>query len=294
MQSSINFVKRGLGSAAKYSFEHISIQRPSSFVVQVSLNRPEKRNALNYKLWSEIGQCFEDLSSDSECRAVVLTGAGKGFCAGIDFSLFMEVGQQTGVDDSDVARKFTQLYKSVRYFQRQFAALEKCQKPIICAVNGVCVGGGMSLIAGADIRYATDDAMFSIREVAMGLSADVGYLQRIGRLVGNDSLTRELAFTARNFSAKEALDYGIVSRIFPTKETMMDAAISLASDIAQKSPVAVQGTKIQLNYARDHSVADSLAYHATWNGVMLQSEDVVKAATAQITRAEEPPDFAKL
>jgi len=138
----------------------------------------------------------------------------------------------------------------------------------------------------ADIRYCTSDAWFQIKEVDIGLAADVGTLQRLPRIVGNESLVRELAFSSRKMPSDEAKDCGLVSRIFPDKPSMMQAATELATTIAKKSPVAVQGTKVHLVYSRDHPVEHGLQYQAIWNAAMLQSEDLLKAAMAQMNKTK--------
>jgi delta(3,5)-delta(2,4)-dienoyl-CoA isomerase len=136
------------------------------------------------------------------------------------------------------------------------------------------------------------DAFFQIKEVDIGLAADVGTLQRLPKIVGNDSLVRELSYTARRMMADEALQMGLVSKVCPDKEALLAAALEVAKTIAEKSPIAVQGTKINLIYSRDHSVASGLHYMQTWNAAMLQSDDLMKAAVASMTK--EKPLFAKL
>jgi delta(3,5)-delta(2,4)-dienoyl-CoA isomerase len=257
----------------------------------VELNRPEKRNAMNKAFWSEMVTCFNKISTDSSCRAVVLSGSGKIFTAGIDLqSLAGEILQ--GGDDLDVGRKAFFIGKMVPAFQESFTVLEKCTKPVFAAIHGACVGGGIDMISACDIRYCTQDAWFQVKEVDIGIIADVGTLQRFPKIVGNDSLVRELCYTARQLKADEALSVGLVSRVLPDKETMLAAAMETAKLIASKSPVAVQGTKISLVYSRDHSVPDGLAQVATMNQAFLQSEDVIKAATAAMTK--QPVTFSKL
>jgi len=184
------------------------------------------------------------------------------------------------------------LHKVVTAYQSSFTSLEKCNKPVIAAVHNACIGGGVDLITAADIRYCTSDAWFQIKEVDLGLAADVGTLQRMPKVVGNVGLVREMAFSARKMPSDEALSCGLVSRVFQDKESMLSAAFEMASTIAEKSPVAVQGTKVHLNYSRDHTVDDSLAYQAMWNGTMLQSEDLMKAAMSLMNKSK--PTFSKL
>ncbi|XP_025028963.1 delta(3,5)-Delta(2,4)-dienoyl-CoA isomerase, mitochondrial [Python bivittatus] len=260
------------------SYETLKLERAREKVLHVELNRPEKRNAMNVAFWREMVECFNKIAQDSECHAVVLSGAGKVFTSGIDL---MEMGSVfVMAEGDDVARKAWNIRKKIRDYQESFTVLEKCPKPIIAAVHGACIGGGMDLISACDIRYCTQDAWFQVKEVDIGLAADVGTLQRLPRIIGNRSLVNELAFTARKVMAPEAESCGLVSRVFRDRETMLQSAFDLATEIASKSPVAVQGTKINLLYSRDHSVPEGLKYMAAWNMSMLQTEDIIKSAQA--------------
>lgn len=275
------------------AFKHIKVDTPSAHVYHVILNRPEKRNAMNALLWREIGECFNWLGKEPNCRVVILSGAGKMFTSGIDVNNLIELGAKVG-EVEDVARKFKTIHDFVGPYQDSFTELEKCSKPIIAAVHGGCIGGGVDLISATDIRYCTKDATFCIKEVDVGLAADVGTLQRLPRIVSNQSLVRELAYTARNMHADEALSCGLVSKVLPDQEALLGVSFELAKTIAAKSPVCVQGTKINLLYSRDHTVQQGLDFNRFWSSVMLQSEDAVIAASSQISRDSEPPKFAKL
>uniref|UniRef100_A0A0B8RRY5 Delta(3,5)-Delta(2,4)-dienoyl-CoA isomerase, mitochondrial n=1 Tax=Philothamnus irregularis TaxID=1899461 RepID=A0A0B8RRY5_9SAUR len=260
------------------TYETLKLERVREKVLHVELNRPEKRNAMNNAFWREMVECFNKIGQDSECRAVVISGAGKMFTSGIDLmdmgSVFMMA------EGDDVARKAWNIRKNIRDYQESFTVLEKCPKPIIAAVHGACIGGGVDLVSACDIRYCTQDAWFQVKEVDIGLAADVGTLQRLPQIIGNRSLVNELAFTARKLMAPEAESCGLVSRVFRDHETMLQSAFDLATEIASKSPIAVQGTKMNLLYARDHSVPDGLKYMAAWNMSMLQTEDIIKSAQA--------------
>jgi len=156
------------------------------------------------------------------------------------------------------------------------------KKPVIAAIHGYCIGAGIDLSACCDIRYSSRDTTFSIKEVDMGLAADVGTLQILPKSIANHSLFRELVFTSRTFDTNEAQQIGLLSRVFDTREALLDAAIALASVIARKSPIAVQGSKINLNYARDHSTDDNFNFVSTWNSGMLLSEDILKSVMASV------------
>ncbi|XP_043202087.1 delta(3,5)-Delta(2,4)-dienoyl-CoA isomerase, mitochondrial-like, partial [Amphibalanus amphitrite] len=170
----------------------------------------------------------------------------------------------------------------------------QCRKPVVAAIHGGCVGGGVDLVTAADIRLCSQDAFFQVKEVDIGLAADVGTLQRLPKVIGSRSLVNELCLTARRLGSQEALQCGLVSRVLSDRHSLTAAALSLAATIASKSPVAVQSTKLNLTYSRDHSVQEGLDHMVAWNGVMLQSEDIMKAATAAMDRKAPPPDFAKL
>uniref|UniRef100_A0A1I7ZUK5 Delta(3,5)-Delta(2,4)-dienoyl-CoA isomerase, mitochondrial n=1 Tax=Steinernema glaseri TaxID=37863 RepID=A0A1I7ZUK5_9BILA len=279
---------RSVSTVPKCNF--IDVSSPSEHVFHVQLNRPDRRNAFTLELWKELRAVFDHLSTYSKCRSIVLSGAGKSFCAGIDLQDGVQ-GLMAIIQDQDmdVARKSRKLRDLINACQSSFSAPEKCVKPVIGAIHSHCIGAGINLVASCDIRYASSDSIFSIREVDIGLAADVGILNRINKLVGNDSLTRELAYTARDINASQALQYGLVSRVFDTKESCFDASLELAKEIASKSPIAVQGSKIALNYARDHSVDDSINFLLTWNQSQLQSEDLVKSAMAAMSKQK--PEF---
>lgn len=289
--------RRGLAAAAAegYKFETLAVTEPRNNVFMVKINRPDKLNAMNLVFWREIGACFDQLSEDTSCRAVVLGGEGRLFCAGIDLMDLASIGGAAeGGEDADVARRGRVIHKAIRSFQNSFSALERCPKPVVAAVHNACVGGGVDLICGADIRYCSSDAWFQIKEVDVGLAADVGTLQRLPKVVGGQSLARELVFTARKMYSAEALSCGFVSRVFETKESLEEGAIELAATIASKSPVAVQTSKIALIYSRDHGVEEGLDYMAKLNMLMLQSEDLKIAAMAMMSKGETKAVFSKL
>ena len=285
-----DFVSRML-STQEYKFETLEVTKPRDYVFQVNINRPKKRNAMNQTFWSEMVTCFNKIASDNECRAAVLSGAGKIFTAGLDL---MDMGPvlMAQQEDQDVSRRAYHMRDKILQFQESFSVIEKCPQPVIAAIHSACVGGGVDMICACDIRWCTSDAWFQVKEVEIGLAADVGTLQRLPKIVGNESLVRELCYTSRKFMAEEAKSFGLVSRIFQDREDLISGALDLASHIAKMSPVAVTGTKHNLNYARDHPVDESLKYMASWNMSMLQTEDILKAVQAGMNKEE--PAFSKL
>uniref|UniRef100_H2NYQ1 Delta(3,5)-Delta(2,4)-dienoyl-CoA isomerase, mitochondrial n=1 Tax=Pongo abelii TaxID=9601 RepID=H2NYQ1_PONAB len=266
-----------LGEAPDHSYESLRVTSAQKHVLHVQLNRPNKRNAMNKVFWM--------LQQDFERR--------KMFTAGVDLmDMASDLLQPKG---DDVARISWYLRDIITRYQETFNVIEKCPKPVIAAVHGGCIGGGVDLVTACDIRYCAQDAFFQVKEVDVGLAADVGTLQRLPKVIGNQSLVNELAFTARKMMADEALGSGLVSRVFPDKEVMLDAALALAAEISSKSPVAVQSTKVNLLYSRDHSVAESLNYVASWNMSMLQTQDLMKSVQAATENKElKSVTFSKL
>ncbi|XP_068934713.1 delta(3,5)-Delta(2,4)-dienoyl-CoA isomerase, mitochondrial isoform X2 [Petaurus breviceps papuanus] len=270
--------------AKEHDYESLKVTEAGSHVLHVQINRPEKRNAMNRAFWREMVECFNKIAQDPQCRAVVFSGSGKMFSSGIDlFDMSEELIQPQG---EDTARSSWYLRQCIAKHQETFNVLEKCPKPIIAAIHGGCIGGGVDLITACDIRYCAQDAWFQVKEVDIGLAADVGTLQRLPRVIGSRSLVNELAFTARKMMADEALSSGLVSRVFQDRESLLAAAFTLANEISSKSPVAVQGTKINLLYSRDHSVPESLNFMASWNMSMLQTEDIVKSVQAALEKKD--------
>ncbi|KAK6030237.1 enoyl-CoA hydratase/isomerase family protein [Ostertagia ostertagi] len=205
-------VLRFLSSSASVKAE-LEVEEASSHVYHVKLNRPDRRNTFTMELWKEMKSTFDRLSEEPKCRAIVISGNGKSFCAGIDLQQGM--GELIGMlmnDDIDAGRKGRILRRFISTCQDGFTAIEVCPKPVIAAIHSHCIGAGVDLISACDIRYASSDAMFSIREVDIGMAADVGTLNRFQKIVGNDSWTRELAYTARNIGADEALKFGRTPR----------------------------------------------------------------------------------
>uniref|UniRef100_A0A8C9ZJH6 Delta(3,5)-Delta(2,4)-dienoyl-CoA isomerase, mitochondrial n=1 Tax=Sander lucioperca TaxID=283035 RepID=A0A8C9ZJH6_SANLU len=277
-------VVRAMSSSggAPSPYTTLAISHPAESITHVELHRPEKRNAMNRAFWSEMVDCFNEIAGDPECRVVVVSGAGKIFTAGIDLmDMASDILQPEG---DDTARISWNLRQIITKYQETFSVIEKCPKPVVVAVHGACVGGGVDLITACDIRLCTQDAWFQVKEVDIGLAADVGTLQRLPKVIGSRSLVNELALTARKMYADEAKSSGLVSRVFADKEAMMAGALEMAGEIAGRSPVAVQGTKINLVYSRDHSVAEGLNYMATWNMSMLQTQDVMKSAQAAMEK----------
>ena len=255
-------------------------------IATVRLNRPDKANAMNAAMWQEIRQAFEWVDRTPEARVAVLAGEGKLFCAGIDLQMMMGIDPQIQ-NDCD-GRRHEALRRTILDMQDTLSSLDRCRKPVLAAIHGGCIGGGIDLVTSADMRYASADAFFSIKEIDIGMTADVGTLQRLPKLVG-DGITRELAYTGRKMDAAEARQIGLVNRVFDSREALYAGVQEIAATIAAKSPLSIRGSKEMIRYARDHSVADSLNYVATWNAAMLMSHDLTEAMAA--TMAKRAPVF---
>jgi len=303
---------------AKHEIDHkfeclsISTVRSLPYVVIVELSRPHKRNAINSKMWREIGDAFRLLGTLGDgCRCILLLGSGKSFCAGIDitdasFGL-MDMGNNNGQPDSDTARKYISFRPKILQMQQCLSEIENCAVPVVAAIHGSCIGGGIDLISCADVRICTADAKFSVREAKLGLAADVGTLQRLPKIVGHTSRVRELCYTGEDFNGVEAERIGLVSRICPSASrsgtsssisTTRDGVISMGLDIcariARNSPVAVNGTKLSLNYSRDHSVRDGLEHITMHNAAALMTEDLSASFMASKSPSGEGAEFQNL
>lgn len=256
-------------------------------VAHVMLNRPDKSNAMNAAFWEDCRRVFQWIDGEAAIRAVVLSGNGRHFSSGIDLELLgslLDGSQNTGQDsgkDTEPARRVEALRRMILQMQQAFTAIEQCRVPVLAAVQGACIGGAVDMVSACDMRYATASAFFVIKEVDVGLTADMGTLQRLPHIIG-DGMMRELAYTGHKVLGKRALEIGLVNRVYKDKEAMLDEVLGLAREIAGKSPLAVRGTKQMILYTRDHTVADGLNYVATWNAGMLSPTELREAIAAQM------------
>jgi len=252
-------------------------------LARVMLNRPDKLNAMNPAFFEEIRDVFERIHQEAGIRAVVLSGNGRHFSSGLD--LVEAVGAFQGQGGS---AEQDSVFRVILELQESFNRVADCRKPVIAAVHGACIGGGLDLVAACDIRLASADAVFSLREARMGMIADLGSLQRLPAIIGEGN-TRELAFTGADIDAERALAMGLISRVLPDREACLSAAEELALEIADAAPLAVQGAKDVLNYCRDKSVKEGLEYVAARNCLVLRSDDVVEAFKAFMQKRD--PEF---
>ncbi|MFD3507144.1 crotonase/enoyl-CoA hydratase family protein [Nocardia sp. NPDC058666] len=247
-------------------------------VAQVTLTGPGKGNAMGPDFWRELPEIFAELDADAQVRAVVITGSGKHFSYGLDLAATAGTLAPVLADDAKAAPR-AKFLEEIRRMQASVTALAECTKPVIAAISGWCIGGGLDLIAAADIRLASADAKFSLREAKVAIVADIGSLQRLPGIIGEGNL-RELAFTAKDIDAARAQRMGLVNEVFDDQEAVLAAAHAMAREIAGNPPLVVQGIKDVLEQRTGPAVAEGLRYVSTWNAAFLPSKDLTEAITA--------------
>ena len=254
-------------------------------VTHVQLSRGDNLNTMIPAFWSELPKIINAISDEGKARAIVISSTGKHFCAGMDLSVFTSGGLENGAK-IEKGRRNALTRGSALHLQDSFTCFEKARMPVLTAIQGGCVGGAVDMVTAADMRYASEDAWFCIQEINIGMTADVGTLQRLPKIIP-EGVARELAYTGRRMSAKKAYEVGLVNQIFSTHEELVEGVLDIAGEIATKSPLAIWGTKESINFTRDHSVADSLNFIATWQAGMYQPQDMASVFEAQ-SKNEEP------
>lgn len=249
-------------------------------VAHVVLNRPDALNSMIREFWNELPLIVRELDDRGDVRAIVVSSTGKHFCAGMDLAVFSSEDSGLGDGPGEMGRVRARLRQSALMLQESFSAFEKARMPVLAAIQGGCIGGAVDMVTAADMRYCSADAFFVIQEINIGMTADVGTLQRLPKLIP-DGVAREMAYTGRRMTAQRALEVGLVNEVFPTHEALVEGVLALAAEIASKSPLAVWGSKEMLTYARDHSVVDSLNHIATWQTGMFQPSDMVESFKAR-------------
>ena len=244
-------------------------------VATVTLSRGEKLNTMIPAFWNELPALVRDLDATGEARVVVLASTGRHFSAGMDLSVFGSTRPE-----GETGRLRANLRANVLHLQETFSVFEKARMPVLAAVQGGCIGGAVDMVTACDMRYATEDAFFCVQEINIGMTADVGTLQRLPRLIP-EGVCRELAYTGRRMPAAEAKAVGLVNEVYDDHESLLDGVHEVARTIASRSPLAVYGSKQMITYARDHSTADSLDHMATWQAGMFQPADMAEAFAAQ-------------
>ena len=251
----------------------------SEGIAHLCFNRPAAFNSMTREFWGEFPQAMADLSAGGEVRAMVISGEGKHFCAGMDLSVFTGAGSPTPAKNIEHQRRSESLIHHLGVLQAAISSVEDARFPVLAAIQGGCIGGAVDLATACDVRYAAKDAFVCIQETNIGLPADVGTLQRIGKVMSQGT-ARELAYTGRRMDAQEALQAGFYTKVFDTHEECIAHALEVAHSIAGKSPMTVRMTKEFLNYSRDHSVAESLRYQAFAQHAYISQADMGEALAA--------------
>ena len=263
-------------------------------IAHIVLNRPEKRNSMITAFWDELPLVISALEQDDSVRVIVISSTGPHFTAGIDTAVFAS-NEMPNEDLREVEhqkrRHGARFYDNVLRMQRTFNCLEECRVPVLAAIQGGAIGGGVDLITACDMRYMSKDGFLTIFEINIGMTADVGTFPRITKLIP-EGIARELAYTGRRMGAEEAINIGLVNAVFDTHEELLAGVMEIAREITQKAPIAIYGSKRLITYSRDHSTADSLDYISIWNASMLNSAEVREAMSAAGEKRE--GDFASL
>ena len=263
-------------------------------VAHIKLNRPEKRNAMNWDFWRDLPRIVGDIDTNARARCIVLSSTGPVFSAGLDLSLFGQdvfASSKTAKMNEKELQTPQNFMSFLSFLQDSISSLQKARIPVICAIQGGCIGGGVDLICSADIRLATNDAFFSIRETKIGMVADVGTFPRIVKLLP-EGIVKELAFTGRNFSAQEAKEYGFVNKLYESHDSLIEGALEIANEIASNSPAAVYGCKRVIDFSRDHTIDEGLEWINMWNASMLSQSELMEGF--QSYKSKKEGNFAEL
>jgi enoyl-CoA hydratase len=268
------------------SYESMEVTRAGG-VAHISLNRPERLNVMTRELWAELPHVFRELDVEGGTRVAVISSTGKHFTAGMDLSVF----QGNGALDTDTVAGRENFRQQLMRLQESISAIARARFPVIAAVQGGCIGGGVDLVTACCLRYATRDAYFTIHEINIGMMADVGTMQRMPRQVP-EAVMRELAYTGDRLPAERAERLGFVNGLFDSPEALTEGALAVAKRIAAKAPVAVAASKQMISYSRDHSVAESFEYMNALQPGIFSVADIGRAVAAQKSGAA--AEFADL
>jgi enoyl-CoA hydratase/carnithine racemase len=266
--------------------ERVTVSRTGG-VAHVELARADKFNAMDAAMFEAISETFRSLGTDSGVRAIVLSGQGRHFTAGLD----LQYAASQFPPSDDPGRATEKRLRHIRWLQDCFTAVEEARPPVIAAVHGGCIGAGVDLVTACDLRIASADAFFQVAEVDVAITADLGTLQRLGHFIP-EGLVRELAFTGRRMGAEEAARLALVNRVEADRGATIAAALEFARTIAAKSPLAVAGAKMSLNYSRGRTVEEGLRHVALWNAGALVSADLAAAIQARLGKTD--PEFRNL
>ena len=249
-------------------------------LAHIILNRPEKRNSMTTDFWKEFPEIVSDINQEGIIRVIIISSTGPHFCSGLDLSIF----QSDLLDiNKEKANKAILLNNYIEILQNALNILQECRIPVITAIQGACIGGGLDLVCASDIRLGTKDSYFSILETKLGLVADIGTFPRLVKLIP-DGLVRELAFTGRNFNSNEAKLSGFLNNVYPDQKSMINAAFELGREISYNSPTVVYGCKEAIKFSRDHTTAEGLDWIKMWNSAMFNMKEVEESFKAKIEK----------
>ncbi|MEO0721721.1 MAG: crotonase/enoyl-CoA hydratase family protein [Pseudomonadota bacterium] len=258
-------------------------------IAHIRLNRGDALNTMTKAFWNELPAIVREIDRSAEARVIVISSTGKHFSAGMDLANFGNGSVTGGTHDRHImAEKFR---SDIRQIQSSFNALEEARQPVLFACQGGVIGGAIDMVSAGDIRWCTKDAWFCIQEINIAMTADVGTFPRLQRYIP-EGWVKEMAYTGRKLGADKAKEIGLVNEVYDTHEAMMEAVMATAREIASKSPLAVTGSKVLINYGRDHSTADTLDYIGVWNSGMIPPAHMQEAFKAKMEKRE--PDFPDL
>jgi len=270
------------------SNDFFSLTTDDQGVAHLLLNRPERMNTMALDFFPALRDAVRGLHDAGTARVLVISSTGKHFSAGMALDTF--AGDGPALDTSS-ARTRLSFQDSLRRLMDCFTALDEARFPVICAIQGGCIGGALDLAAACDIRVASADAFFSVQEIQIGMTADLGVLQRLQSIMPA-GLAREMAYTGERLGAERALACGLVNTLLPDAEALLAHAMKLARQIAGKSPLAVAGSKLALNHARDHGVAASLQQMSLLQSAIFDTAEMGTAIMAW--KAKTAAEFAPL
>jgi len=259
-------------------------------IAHIRFNRPEKRNSMNEDFWNLFPKEVEGLDDSGEIRALIISSTGPHFSSGIDLNMFKDdvVEEQS---ENELGRSRGYFIQQLKYLQNVANCLEAARFPVIAAIQGGCIGGGIDLVTAADIRLCTKDAFFIIEEINVGLAADIGTLQRLPKIIPA-GIAREWAMMGEKVSADRAKEVGLVSSLHDNQEGMLESAFEIAEKLVSKTPLAMWVTKEVLNYSRDHSVKEGLDNVNLWNAATLHKEDVMTTMMSKMQKKK--PEYKNL
>ena len=251
-------------------------------VMTISLLGPGKGNAMGPEFWDELPQAMDAINEMADVRCIVFRGSGDHFSYGLDVARMLPRISAMASGNALAAER-RKLMSQIRFMQSGFVKMHQSSKPVIAAVHGWCIGGGVNMISAADIRLCSTDAKFSLREAKLAITPDIGALQFLPNIIGQGH-TRELALTAKDFDAAHAEKIGLINHVYDTPEALFAAADEMARQIADLPASAVQGAKDVLNYGIGKDLEAGLQYVAVWNSSQMQSTDFSEAMTATVER----------